>query len=192
MWMRPSVATGMLFGLLLANAPAAFAQLTTQQVQGISRCQDSIARETRTFARKAEEAFEGCSIAKLNPVLKAENGLITPERFGTDDTRATATCNRLFSGLATASTRYINAIVRACGPVEALVMAPDPPPAGDPLGLVDTWGLSTISEVAGALCGEALFLAAEVTSFSTVPRGADIASSDPGIPFPNIDPRCDF
>jgi hypothetical protein len=180
-------------GLVVSIAPHASAQLTLPQVTAISRCQDTIARETRMFARKSEEAFEGCAIAKLKPVLKDDNGLITPQMFDTEDTRATQTCNRLFSGLGMASTRYVNAIIRSCGPVESLIMAPDPPPVGDPLGLVDAWAgccVTNVAELAGALCGETLFIAAEITAFSTVPRGSEIASSDPGVLFPDIDPRC--
>ena len=185
-------ALAVLFGLAAATAPDASAQLTMSQVTAVQRCQDALDLQGRLLVSKAQTALEGCSSAKLAPVLKDDNGLITPARFTTDNNRATATCNRLLDGIATQTTTMINAVIRSCGPVEALILAPDPPPVGDPLGLVDIWGATTVVELAGLVCGEALtevFFIAE----GKIPRGLAIAITDPDIsPSKDIDLRCDF
>ena len=116
---------------------------------------------------------------------------IDNDSFDSDNDRATTTCNRLLTGVATQTTRMINAVIRACGAVEALVMAPAPPPHGDPLGLVDWWGVSTIQEVAGLVCGESIaagFLAAE----GKLPRALEIIFTDPDISPADLDPRCEL
>lgn len=78
-------------GLVAAIAPSASAQLTLPQVTAITRCQDALNREGRSLVAKAQSALEGCASAKLTPVLKDDNGLITPERFDIDNDRATTT-----------------------------------------------------------------------------------------------------
>ena len=178
-------------GLVAAIAPSASAQLTLPQVTAITRCQDALNREGRSLVAKAQSALEGCASAKLTPVLKDDNGLITPERFDIDNDRATTTCNRLLSGVSTQTTRMINNVIRSCGPVEALILAPDPPPVGDPLLLVETWGAATVEELAGLVCGESLFTAA-FAALGKIPRGAEIIEVDPDISPADIDPRCDF
>ena len=192
MSMRILGALAVVCGLAAATAPAASAQLTLPQVTAVKRCQDALNLHGRLLVAKAQSAIEGCASAKLLPVLKDDNGLITPERFITDNNTATNTCNRLLNTVATQTTTMINAVVRACGPVEALVLAPDPPPDGDPLGLVDIWGATTVVELAGLVCGEALtevFFIAE----GKIPRGLAIAITDPDIsPSKDIDLRCDF
>jgi hypothetical protein len=189
---RFTVVLGISLGLGLLNAPAVSAQLTVQQeVQGVTRCQDTIDRQARTFLSTVQRAVEGCAQVKLSPVLRAENGLISPERFDAENNQATQICNRLIAVVATAAPRFIDGLVAACGPVESIVMAPDPPPAGDPLGLVAEWGASTVEEVAGFICGESI---AEGFFLATgkIPRGTEILLADPDIVFPPLDPRCTF
>ena len=89
------------------------------------------------------------------------------------------------------TTRMINNVIRSCGPVEALILAPDPPPVGDPLLLVETWGAATVEELAGLVCGESLLTAA-FAALGKIPRGAEIIEVDPDISPADIDPRCDF
>jgi hypothetical protein len=172
------------------TAPAAPA-LTLQQVQAVLRCQDTLDREGRTLVGKAQSGIEGCAEDKLAPVLQDENGLITPEKFATDNDRATLACNRLLTGIATATTKFINTVLQACGPVEAIVLAPDPPPVGDPLGLVSVWGATTIEELAGLVCGESLF-AGFLLADGKIPRGLEILAGDPDVSPADLDPRCIF
>ena len=187
MSMRILGALAVFCGLAAAAAPDASAQLTMSQVTAVQRCQDALNLQGRLLVSKAQSGLEGCSSAKLAPVLKDDNGVITPARFTSDNNRATATCNRLLDGIATQTTTMINAVVRSCGPVEALILAPE-----DPLGLVDIWGATTVVELAGLVCGEALtevFFLAE----GKIPRGLEIAITDPDIsPSKDIDLRCDF
>jgi hypothetical protein len=182
---RPSAVLGLCLGLVLANAPAAFAQPSLQQVQAVTRCQDTINREGRALVRREMETVEACGVAKLTPLLKLENGLITAERFDTDDARANLTCTRLFTGVAAASKRFVDAVIRACGPVESLIMDD----VSDPLGLVFAWGPITVEELAGSLCTinviDADFLA-EINA----PRGTELAFTDPNILIADLDPRC--
>jgi len=115
-----------------------------------------------------------------------------PARFTSDNNRATTTCNTRLNGIATQTTTMINAVIRACGPVEALILAPDPPPVGDPLGLVSVWGAASVEELAGLVCGEALTEALFMAE-GKIPRGLDISIADPDIsPTKDIDARCDF
>jgi hypothetical protein len=181
----------MSLGLVAFVAPPASAQLTLAQVTAITRCQDALNREGRALVAKAQSGLEGCAAAKLTPELKDDNGLITPERFDIDNDRATTTCNRLLTGVSTQTTRMINNVIRACGPVEALILAPDPPPDGDPLLLVEVWGATTVEELAGLVCGESLAEAAFM-AVGKIPRGLDILSTDPDVNPSDVDPRCVF
>jgi len=192
MSMRILGALAVFCGLMAATAPDASAELTMTQVTAVQRCQDALDLQGRLLVAKAQSGFEGCFSAKLAPVLKDDNGLITPARFTSDNNRATTTCNTRLNGIATQTTTMINAVIRACGPVEALILAPDPPPVGDPLGLVSVWGAASVEELAGLVCGEALTEALFMAE-GKIPRGLDISIADPDIsPTKDIDARCDF
>ncbi len=87
-----------------------------------------------------------------------------------------------------ASTRSIDQVVNACTPVEALILAPDPPPVGDPLGMVAFWGAPPVAELAGLMCGHTVGFAGFLT-LGHAPRGLELVADDPDI-VADLDPRC--
>ena len=173
--------------LVLASAHTVAAQLTIAQVQDVAKCQDAVNKEGRTLMKLELEAVEGCALAKLNAVLRDENGLIPPDKFLAENAKATTKCNSLFAKSGTASTRFIDQVLRNCEPVAALVLDA----ASDPLGFVGFWGAPTVADLARALCVETI-VAADVTAEGKTPRGIELIVLDPDIDFDTLDPRCSF
>jgi hypothetical protein len=188
--MPASVLLAAAFALVVASAHPAGAQLPAAQVQGVTKCQQTIAKESRALAKKEQEAMDACGSAKLTAVVRHENGVTTPAKFDTENAKATTKCEGLFAGVAAATTKFVDKVLAACNPVAAAILDPDPAPDGDPLGLVELWGATTIEELAGALCIDAL-TGADFLAEGRAPRAFTLVLDDPDIAFPDIDIRCD-
>lgn len=145
--------------LLAGGASPASAALTAEEVAGVVDCQEAIKKEGQKFASGKLKTLEQCLEGFIEPWLLFENGLIDSDTFDALLDEQFDKCFKGFEKITKASTKFVDKVVAACEPVEALVLAPGVPPDGDPLGflaLADFVGVdapTSAVELAGLLCG---------------------------------------
>jgi hypothetical protein len=170
------------------------AALTPKEATDLVKCQQAIAISGRTFVRTKLRLFEQCGTELVNAALKCEAGL---QRCDALIAEALGICARNFNQIGPASTAYVNAVIRACTPVEGLLFGGTDPLGfetlnlfidailsilgGEPVDLVVT----NVEQLAGALC-VAKEVLVDIAGFLEVPLTLNPFDLPP-IP---IDPRC--
>jgi hypothetical protein len=189
-------------------------QLTARQIQGVLECQETIKREGAEFTRSNEENLNQCLDELLELQLPFENGQINQAQYNRQLSEIRSDCAQDFKQVGLASTKLVNGIVDACGPVQSLIL---PNSGYDPLQFgaltrsLDIVLISDATGLAGRICG-AKDLFVEVSEAVQEPRlvglleildngtGQFATSGPPSrllgltstIPNIPLDPRCTF
>jgi hypothetical protein len=130
--------------------------MSPAQTAGIMECESAIQFQGTAFTTLSEAALNQCLDATLNLQLAFENNQIASDLYNHELSAARAGCAQQFKAIGAASTRLVNGIIGACGPVQNLIL----PTAGyDPLqfgGLAQSQGLNLVGNatgLAGRICG---------------------------------------
>ncbi|HEX4208858.1 MAG TPA: hypothetical protein VHY56_00580 [Candidatus Binataceae bacterium] len=130
--------------------------LTPAQVYGVLECQQTIQYQGAEFTSLKESALNECLDGTLKVQLGFENGLINSMFYNHEMSQVRSDCALQFKEIGAASTRLVNSIIGACGPVQNLIL---PNSGYDPLqfgALTRAQGVDLISDatgLAGRICG---------------------------------------
>lgn len=136
------------------SAPAT--TLTQAQAYGVLECQEAIKHRGAEFASFKEDELDECLDHTLELQVGFENGLIDSNQYAEELSEVRDDCAREFKEIGAASTKLVDGIVRACGPVANLIL---PSSGYDPLqfgALARSQGLTLIGDatgLAGRICG---------------------------------------
>jgi hypothetical protein len=177
-------------------------RLTKAQVKAVEACQETIKKAGLTFVKTKVGILESCVDQVLKLQLERENELIDSAHFDAGLEKARGKCTKGYAKITAASTKYVDAVIGKCVPVEEFVTGPyDALRLVSPNGLPGT-GEQSVPVLAGNLCSE-IELNADSLVWFAVPRMMEllgylgpefVAINDAmtGNGFPNIplDPRC--
>jgi hypothetical protein len=130
--------------------------LTSRQIQGVLNCQQTIKWKGAEFTSFKEINLDECLDEVLEVQLPYENGQIDADHYNRQLSEIRGDCESRFKQIGAASTRLVNGIVEACGPVQSLIL---PESGYDPLqfgGLTRSLGMVLIDDataLAGRICG---------------------------------------
>jgi hypothetical protein len=165
------------------------AQLTSEEAEALTKCQDAVAKSGQKFLNAKLKLIEQCGTERVEASLQCAAGnLACPDLLDA----AEATCAKNFEKVAPASTKFVDAVLKACEPVETLIFD-----GSDPLayqGLIAFISsivganivVTNLTELAGALCvGKELLV--DAAAVLEVPAGFQNPFELIGIP---LDERC--
>lgn len=95
--------------------------LTKQQVSTVAKCQTAIKKSQLAFIKTKLAALESCVDGVLNLRLQFENGLTAQGAFDTGIVKMRGKCQKNYDKISGASTKLVDAIVKACTPAEEFV-----------------------------------------------------------------------
>lgn len=127
--------------------------LSANQVQQLLKCQHTIKQEGAEFTELKMRKLEKCADNVLELQLKLENQLITQAEFDAALVKVRKECVEGFEQITKTSTKLVDGIIAACGPIETVLLGED-----DPLlfqGLADIVGpgaFTSVEELAGFIC----------------------------------------
>lgn len=150
---------------LAAPAPAAMA-LPADQVHAVDSCQQMIMYWGEQFTSLKEKDLDSCLYEALDTQVRFETGQIQSTQYNQELSKERRDCSQWFKQIGQGSTSLVNGIIKACGPVQSLIL---PNSGYDPL----QFGALTRSEnivlvadatgLAGRICGaKELFVDASV------------------------------
>jgi hypothetical protein len=124
-----SAAVGLLGGVLVAGcqvfpAPVPPVPLTKAEVAAVAKCQKSVKKAQIAFVKAKLGALESCVDGVLNVQLPFENGLTTSADFDAGIAKMRPKCTKRYAKVTAASTKLVDAILKACVPVETFVLGP--------------------------------------------------------------------
>lgn len=166
---------------------SASAQLDADNVKDVIKCQDTVQKEAQKFVATQMKAFEKCIEGGLQASLLLTAGAITPEQHEKALDKAEKQCAKQLAAIRKASTTLADNVVKACRPVEALVVGP-----ADVLGfqqlasLIGDIQIEDVEDLAGLVCSASESIAGIAATVQTPPG---LVISLPGS-FP-LDPRCE-
>lgn len=186
----------------LFPAPIPPAPLTKSEVSGVAKCQKAVHKAQLAFVKTKTAALESCVNGVLALRLPFESGLIPVEDFEAGLVKQRAKCTKSFAKVTAASTKFVDAIIKACTPVEGLVVGPyDGLRFQAEFGQLSSGGSAAdVPALAGALCA-LTEMGVDAQVWIASPRlielllylGPEYVSEvDSDSAFPNIplDPRC--
>jgi hypothetical protein len=130
--------------------------LSPGQVRGVLQCQATIKFAAAAFGDFKEFELDECFDEVLQAQLNFENAVTTSNAFSQQLTRIRQDCAQDYKEVGAASTGLVNSIVRACQPVQSLIL---PVSGYDPLefgALARALSISLTDnavELAGEICG---------------------------------------
>lgn len=194
------VAGLLLSGCLVFPAPTPPVPLTKAEVGALAKCQKAVKKAQLGFIKTKLAALESCVDGVLNVRLPFENGLTTMAEFDAGLVKMRGKCTKSYGKITAASTKLVDAIVKACTPVETFVLGPY-----DALrfqSAQDAGGNppASLAALAGALCTATEELA-DAQLWNAAPRLIELLSYlgpeyvvffDATSALPNVplDPRC--
>jgi hypothetical protein len=133
----------------------AAAQLTPEEAAALITCQDAVAKAGQKFVKTKLKLVEQCGTEIAEVILKCDAGDPKCDSLGE---KAAAKCESNFAKVAPASTKFVDAVIEACAPVEALLFGGTDPLAYQALiGLIEDLvgedlNITDVEALAGALC----------------------------------------
>lgn len=189
-----------LSGCFIFPAPVPPTPLTKADVGALAKCQKAITKAELSYIKTRLGTLGSCLDGILKVRLPFESGLTTQEEFDAGIAKMRTKCTKGYAKVTAASTKLVDAILKACTPVEALVLGPydglrfqaahdqvgEPPASLDAL-VATICGLSTVTS--------------DAQLWQSVPRELELLSHlgpeftvffDMTSGFPNVplDPRC--
>ncbi|HYC54679.1 MAG TPA: hypothetical protein VEL28_07060 [Candidatus Binatia bacterium] len=191
--------------LLLAGCPqfpspgAATPPLTQEQADALTRCQSSIAKAQNKFSRTKTKELQKCVLAVLAVKIPFDNGVTSSGEYAAAIAEITPKCAKGYAKITKASTKFVDAVVKACEPVEDLI-GPDYDGLRFEAGIGST--SEGIEDLAGDLC-TLTEMSVDGAVWYVIPRtlelldelGPDFVAeteNDGSEGYPNVelDPRC--
>ena len=189
-----------LSGCFIFPAPAPPVPLTKAEVGALAKCQKAITKAELSYAKTRLGTLGSCLDGILKVRLPFESALTTQEEFDAGIAKMRPKCTKSYAKITAASTKLVDAILKACTPVENLVVGPydglrflaaydqigDPP--------------ATLSALVAGICA-ATTITSDVQLWHAAPRELellgylgpeftfffDMTSGFPNVP---LDPRC--
>jgi hypothetical protein len=174
--------------------------LTKNQASALAKCQQGASNAQASFAKTKTSALQKCLNDTLKITAAFENGVTTQADYDAAKAKIAAKCATGYAKITAASTKFVDAVVKACAPAEDLVLG-----AYDGLRWQSAFGGSpggSLEGVAGGMCTiiEA-FVDGQV--WTTAPRMMELLgslgpefvvetdmTSHSGFPNVPLDPRC--
>ena len=189
-----------LSGCFIFPAPTPPVPLTKAEVGALAKCQKAITKAELAYVKTRLATLAGCLDGILKVRLPFESALTTTEEFDAGIAKMRTKCTKRYAKVTAASTKLVDAILKACTPVESQILGAydglrfqaaqdetgDPPATLDALA-ANICALTTVTSDAQLwhampreleLLG---YLGPEFTVFF------DMASGFPNVP---LDPRC--
>lgn len=111
-------------GCMIFPAPTPPVPLTKGEVAAVLKCQKSAKKAQLAFVRAKLGALESCVDGVLAVRMPFENGLTTSAEFDAGIAKMRTKCTKSYAKVAAASTKLVDAILKACTPAEAFVLGP--------------------------------------------------------------------
>ncbi len=108
----------------LFPAPVPPVPLTKSEVSGLAKCQKAIQKAEVGFVKTKSAALNACVNGVLAIRLPFESQLISSEDFEAGLVKQRAKCTKSYAKVTAASTKLVDTIIKACTPVESLVLGP--------------------------------------------------------------------
>lgn len=173
--------------------------LSEDEVKALVKCQESIKKEGAKFVNFKLKKLELCVDDVLELQLQLENGHLTPEKFEMKLAAVRKKCEKNFALITKASTKLVDGVVKACDPIETVLLGPYDPLRFQAVGDLFEGPFESVEEIAGLVCS-GKELAVDAMVGLEVPRfcellsilGPDFVIIDGEACLPNIplDPRC--
>jgi hypothetical protein len=198
---------------LAAPAPAGMA-LPADQVHAVDSCQQMIMYWGEQFTSLKEKYLDSCLYEVLDTQVRFETGQIQSTQYNQELSKERRDCSQWFKQIGQGSTSLVNGIVKACGPVESLIL---PNSGYDPLqfgALTRAENIFLVADatgLAGRICGaKEIFVDASVAiqvprmvgllnildngtgQFATSGPPSSLLGLNPTIPNIPLDTRCIF
>ncbi len=189
-----------LSGCFVFPSPTPPTPLTKAEVGALAKCQKAVTKAELSYMKTRLGTLGACLDGILKVRLPFESALTTTEEFDAGIAKMRAKCTKGFAKVTAASTKLVDAILKACTPVETLILGPYDglrfQAAQDELGDPP----ASLVALAGTICG-ATTLTTDTQLWHAVPRELellgylgpeftiffDMASGFPNVP---LDPRC--
>jgi len=186
----------------LFPAPVPPVPLTKSEVSGLAKCQKAIQKAELGFVKTKVAALNSCVNGVLAIRLPFESALISSEEFEAGLVKQRAKCLKSYAKITVASTKLVDTIIKACAPVEVLVLGPY-----DGLRLQS----ALVSIGGGGAAPDTVALASAICALTELSVDAQVwvasprlielllylgpefvaeADSDSGFPNVPLDPRC--
>lgn len=176
--------------------------LSKAEVQALGKCQTAIKKEGAKFINVKLSKFEKCIDQVLELQLALENQLITQAQFDAALVKVRAKCEKNFAAIEKASTRLVDGVIKACEPIQDVLLGPNDPLQFQAFAEAMSGDLFTsVAQLAGWIC-VAKELTVDVAVGVQVPRLCRLlATLNPDlvgnveegvcIPLLPLDDRCD-
>lgn len=119
-----AVAALALSGCFIFPAPIPPAPLAKAEVGALAKCQKAIAKAELAYTKTRLGTLGTCLDGILKVRLPFESALTTQEEFDAGIAKMRTKCTKGYAKITAASTKLVDAILKACTPVEALVLGP--------------------------------------------------------------------
>jgi hypothetical protein len=197
-----AVAALALSGCFLFPAPIPPAPLTKAEVGALAKCQKAITKAELAYIKTRLGTLGSCLDGILKVRLPFESALTTQEEFDAGIAKMRTKCTKGYAKVTAASTKLVDAIVKACTPVESQIVgtydglrfqaAQVEVPIGDPP--------VSLAAVAANICA-ATTLTSDAQLWHAAPRELELLGylgpefivffdMDSGFPNVPLDPRC--
>ncbi len=189
-----------LAGCPIFPAPTPPTPLTKAEVAGMAKCQKAVEKAQLAFIKAQLAALGSCVNGVLNVRLPFESGLTTMEDFEAGLAKMRPKCTKSYAKVTAASTKLVDAILKACTPVETFVLGPY-----DGLRFLSGQDVSgdppaTLVALAGTLCTATVEIA-DMQLWYAAPRLMELLGhlgpayvlplgAETGLPNTPLDPRC--
>lgn len=111
-------------GCLVFPAPTPPVPLTKSEVGALAKCQKTVKSAQSSFIKTKLAALESCVDGVLNARLSFENGLTTSAEFDAAIGKMRGKCTKSYAKIGAASTKLVDAVLKACTPVADAVLGP--------------------------------------------------------------------
>jgi hypothetical protein len=112
-----TIALALLSGCYYTPPTAPDPPLTAKQAGEVYKCQAALSRSGTGFSAKYTKFIQTCAGPILKSRLEFENGVIDEPTHEADIEKARAKCDRFYGVLSKLSTKYMDALTKACEPV---------------------------------------------------------------------------
>ena len=186
--------------------------LPADQVQAVDSCQQMIMYWGEQFTSLKQKYLDSCLYEALDTQVRFETGQIQSTQYNQELSKERRDCSQWFKQIGQGSTSLVNGIVKACGPVESLILPNsgyDPLQFGALTRAENIW--SPMQRIGRENCGaEEIFVDASVAiqvprmvgllnildngtgQFATSGPPSSLLGLNPTIPNIPLDTRCIF
>src|SRR5688572_16549579 len=113
-----------LSGCFIFPAPTPPVPLTKTEVGALAKCQKAIKKAELSYIKTRLGTLGTCLDGILAVRLPFESALTTTEEFDAGIAKMRTKCTKGYGKITAASTKLVDAILKACTPVEALILGP--------------------------------------------------------------------